>query len=101
MIKNKIVYIVLVIVTFLSCLLFKTRAVRFLLGFEIAIVMMSWIMLFFMKRVSVKLEIPYFRVQKNKRFPVIVKFTNRGILPITNIRMRIRCVNQFTGQSIW
>ncbi len=99
MIKNKIVYIVLVIVTFLSCLLFKTRAVRFLLGFEIAIVMMSWIMLFFMKRVSVKLEIPYFRVQKNKRFPVIVKFTNRGILPITNIRMRIRCVNQFTGQE--
>ncbi len=97
--KNKIYYVLILLITFLLCLLFKSHSVRFLLGFEVIIVFFSWFLMFFMRRIHVKLEVPYFRVQKKTRFPIIVQFRNDGRIPVSNVRIRVKCINEFTGQE--
>lgn len=97
--KNKIIYGIIIIITFILSFIFRTSALHFLLGFEIALLVFMMISIIFLKRVDVNISIPYFRMQKNKEFKVMVKFHNRSILPITSMEVVLKCKNELTGKE--
>lgn len=99
--KNRIIYLLIIISTICVCIFFDTGAVRFLLAFEIGLIPVLILISFILSRyIKVQIEVPYYHVRKNNIFKINVHLSNSGILPVSLINVRLVCINEFTGKEL-
>lgn len=97
--KNKFIYGLIILSTMTAYVFFETKALGFLLAYEIVLVPILFCLAFFLgSRIKARIVIPYFHAQKNNEFPVEVHIKNKGFLPIPTAKVRLKCTNEFTGK---
>lgn len=101
--KNKVIYGCILIVTLISCLLFKGELPKFLLTFEIVLLPIC----FFQARkqkecIEGRVVIPASYIQKQQEFEVEIHLKNHSVLPMPSVPVQVYCENQFTKEkSFW
>lgn len=98
--KNKIFYLIVVLFTLVLCLVFDVDGLRFLLTFEIILIPVMLVLAFYLSRKCVAaVAVPYYHTHKDNEFKVVVSLKNNSILPISSLKVRLRCVSGFDGRE--
>lgn len=87
---SKIIYVILLLVTWYLSIMFSPEAIRFILGFELLLPVIMLISLQFMThKVTVSPEEEKDQIQKGEFWNVILKVNNPGWMPIPFIRVEL------------
>ena len=98
--KNRIMYGLIIIVTFLLCLFFDSYAMKFLLAYEIILIPIDLFFLFSHKsKIQAGIKIPYYHAEKNKDFEIQVNFKNKSIFPLPFVKLELEYTNEFSGKK--
>lgn len=98
--KNKIFYLLAVLFTLVLCLFFDVNGLRFLLAFEIVLIpVMFGLAVYLSRQVHASVTVPYYHAHKNSEFRVVVNLKNNSILPVSLLKIRLRCVSVFNGRE--
>lgn len=100
--KNKIIYAVVVLITLFSCILFSSHITIFLLGYEMILLPVLWILTKQLKRhIIAQLKIPESYIEKNQEFAVEVLVKNTSVFPMPVIPVKVSCENEFTREKFY
>lgn len=100
--KNKILYVMIVVATLLGCILSASEIIIFLLAYEIILLPVLWLLTEALKKhVKAELRIPTAHIEKNQEFVVEVLLQNTSVFPMPVIWVRLSCENEFTGEKIY
>lgn len=99
--KNKVIYLLAVLLTLLVAIVSPYDFPVFLLAFELVfLVGLLLFSLFMSKKVKVSLQLPALTVSKQEPAEVEVKIENRSRLPIANVAVGLSYIDDFDGTTI-
>lgn len=94
--KNKIVLLCIIALTFLLNIFFEINLLRVLFVYEVLFALIQYIFLLLIrKKVSVSLKVPYYHGQKDGEFILEIEGINKSIVPMPYIKFKIICENEF------
>lgn len=97
--KSRIGYVLLLLFTFLMCVVWFDPFALFLLGFEILLLPAMFLLNHFIaKRLTFSLDVPM-SVEKNSDISVEVHVKNRGFVPAASVSVEICCRDEF--EEVW
>ena len=98
--KNRILYGLIIIITFLMCIFFDSYAMKFLLAYELILIPVD---LFFLlchrEKIKAGIKIPYYHAEKNKDFEIHVHLRNNSVFPLPFIKIQLEYTNEFSGKK--
>lgn len=96
--KNKLIYLLVLLLTLFIAIISPYEFPVFLLAFEIlllaGLLCLSW---YLSRKVEISLEMPVMAVSKQEPVPVEIKITNYSKLPIANVAVEFCYIDGFDG----
>lgn len=99
--KNKVIYLLALLLTLLIAIVSGYEFLVFLLAFELLFLAGLFLLSFYLSRkVEISLQIPDLTVPKQEPFPVEIKIVNHSRLPIANVAVGVSYIDDFDGTEI-
>lgn len=100
--KNKIIYAVVLAVTFFGYILSASEMMIFLLAYEIILLPVLWLLTEILKKhINAQIKIPTLHIEKKEEFVVEVLLQNTSAFPMPVIWVNAQCENEFTGEKFY